>query len=157
MIGVGTDYWGSSIYHEVVSKLNVYIPYEFNHYVRNVTLYWGFYYLFLFTVVFLWNQKMFYGWKMSTTWAYSLFITLTEKYIYVNKGIEKLSQWLVDFSNAVPYRLLDKGILELVGPFGVTKSIKSQVVKFEGFTWRYLFLALYYFFVGLLVFVYVLI
>jgi len=157
MIGVGTDYWGSSIYHETVSQLNVYVPYEFNHYVRNVTLYWGFYYLFLFTVVFLCNQKMFYSWKMSTTWAYSLFFTLTEKYVYVNKGIEKLSQWLVDFSSAVPYRLLDKGILELIGPFGVTKSIRSQVMRLEGISWRYLFIALYYFFVGVLVFVYVLI
>jgi proton-translocating NADH-quinone oxidoreductase chain L len=147
MIGVGTDYWSKALW--LKSYDFVYYPYEFNSYYRNVTLFWVFYYTFGFTALFFVFNRLIFSWKLV---FYPIFFALTEKYVYVNKFYEWLSQVTVSVSGKWFYYRLDKGFYEWFGPYGVSILWQWAAMNYDRVSSKYLLFSLYYVILGLLFF-----
>lgn len=148
MIGVGTDYWNNSLW--LASLSYEYLPYEFNSYYRNITLFWVFYYTILFIMIFfVYNKNLLY-WKLM---SYQCFFILTEKYVYVNKFYEWISNLVMSLSGKWFYYSLDKGIYEWVGPYGISMLWQYLAWQYEKISSRYLLYSFYYILLGIIFFI----
>ncbi len=145
MIGIGTDYWSNSLW--LYSLDYSYLPYEFNSYYRNITLFWVFYYSIGFTVLFFIYSHVIYFLKLS---FYEIFFSLTEKYVYVNKFYEFLSNITMSVSGNWFYYNLDKGLFEWFGPYGISLLWQWLASFYHNLSYRYLFFSLYYVLIGFL-------
>lgn len=155
MIGVGSDFWKYAIYNSgsytnpyVIEKYAsnnslidaVLFNFEFNKYIRRITMVWAFYFMIFFFIVFYSFKKMILSISMSWTWAINLFHILTEKYIFYNKLIiEPLTFKMLDFSMEISYKTFDKGLIEFFGPYGITKLISNKVFNYYKYQTNYVF------------------
>lgn len=165
MIGEGNLSWNSSIYfsyvdihaHSILNNTFVLVNYEFNEYVRGITFFWVLYFTLISTCLFLFSRLYIYQLKLSNFYSISIHRTLVEKYIYFNKLIiDCLSFFMFYFSYYVTYLLIDKGLVERFGPFGLFNVVKSMVIRtkyFENYyTTHYIFFILVaYLFIFILV------
>jgi NADH-ubiquinone oxidoreductase chain 5 len=159
MIGEGNTSWNSSIYFSYIELVSVSIQhrqfllinYEFNEYMRGITLFWVLYYIFIGTILFLFFRLYLFSITLSNVYIISLYRTLVEKYIYFNKLIiDCCSFFMFYISYYVTYLLIDKGLIEYVGPFGLFTVIKSIVIRtkyLENYnTTHYIFFILFSYF-----------
>jgi NADH-ubiquinone oxidoreductase chain 5 len=138
MIGEGLLSWNSSIY---VSYLDieqismsqrsfVLINYEFNEYMRGITFFWVLYYTICSTLLFIFFRSYLYQLTLSNHYTISLYKTLVEKYIYFNKLIIDGSSFFMFYiSYYITYLLIDKGLVERIGPFGLFNLVKSLIIR----------------------------
>jgi proton-translocating NADH-quinone oxidoreductase chain L len=156
MIGEGIISWNSSLYfsyfdfHLNSISLNsfVLINYEFNEYIRSITFFWVIYFTIVASIIFLFFRLYIYNLKLTNVYSFSIHKTLVEKYIYFNKiFIDSLSFLMFYFSYYVTYLLIDKGLVERIGPFGLYNIIKSVVVRVKYlenyYTTHYVFFILF--------------
>lgn len=155
MIGVGTDFWNNSLFNAYTYN-NPYIleknisghalvdsilfNFEFNKYIRRITMVWAFYFMIFFFVLFYSFKKILLSINLSWTWAINLFHILTEKYIFYNKlFIEPLTFKMLNFALNISYKTFDKGLIELFGPFGITTLISKKVFNYNKYQTNYIF------------------
>lgn len=155
MIGVGTDFWNNSLFN-ASSYNNPYIleknisgqtlvdsilfNFEFNKYIRRITMVWAFYFMIFFFVLFYSFKKILLSINLSWTWAINIFHILTEKYIFYNKlFIEPLTFKMLNFALNISYKTFDKGLIELFGPFGITTLISKKVFNYSKYQTNYIF------------------
>lgn len=155
MIGVGTDFWNNSLFN-AYSYNNPYIleknisgqtlvdsillNFEFNKYIRRITMIWAFYFMIFFFVLFYSFKRILLSINLSWTWAINIFHILTEKYIFYNKlFIEPLTFKMLNFALHISYKTFDKGLIELFGPFGITTLISKKVFNYNKYQTNYIF------------------
>jgi hypothetical protein len=125
--------------------------------VRGITFFWVLYFTLISTCLFLFFRLYIYQLKLSNFYSISIHRTLVEKYIYFNKLIiDCLSFFMFYFSYYVTYLLIDRGLVERFGPFGIFNVVKSMVIRtkyFENYyTTHYIFFILVaYIFIFILV------
>jgi NADH-ubiquinone oxidoreductase chain 5 len=138
MIGEGIESWNSSLYFSYVDIHNTSIQltsfflinYEFNEYIRGITFFWVIYFTIISTLIFLLFRSYIYNIKLSNIYSLSIHRTLVEKYIYFNKIIiDLLSFGMFYFAYFITYLLIDKGLIERFGPFGLFNIIKNVVIR----------------------------
>ena len=155
MIGVGSDFWKSSMYNSgsytnpyLIEKYssnyelinNVLFNFEFNKYIRRITMVWAFYFMVFFFILFYTFKKTVLSISLSWTWAINIFHILTEKYIFYNKLIiEPLTFKMLDFALNVSYKTFDKGLIEFFGPFGITKFISNKMFNYNKYQSSFIF------------------
>lgn len=138
MVGIGTDFWKDSLfiatqgYQDLSNSSGFYLfNFEFIKYVRKIPLVLTIYYTFVFFILFIWFKQLFLYFRLSYNWINNLFFFLNRKYLFFNKN---LVYPLIDLMNysALNYtfKLFDKGLIELFGPFGITKTV-SSIVSFN--------------------------
>ena len=72
--------------------------------------------------------------KVSNFYSISIYRTIVEKYIYFNKLlIDGLSFCMFYISYYITYLLIDKGLVEHFGPFGLFNVVRSMVVRTKYF------------------------
>lgn len=160
MIGEGIISWNDSIsfsyldYSRIsLSQISFYlINYEFNEYIRGVTLLWVLYFTFIFTFFFIFHRLYVYFLKLNNIYYMSLYKTLVEKYIYFNKIFIDLSSFITFYlSYYITYLLIDKGLIEKFGPFGLFNMMKTIILKNKSlenyYTTHYLFLLAFGYFI----------
>ena len=159
-VGIGTDFWQSSLFVSLVDfeyyfisnvvdffNIDFYVlfNYEYHKYLRQVPLVWVLYFLIVFSFVYSFTSSRLYLFdlKYSASWLFNLYTFFTQKWIAFNKLIfYVLIDSLFSFSFFV-YSFLEKGILEKVGPFGI-----SQVVQNSGKSYSLLLKGLVYHYLG---------
>lgn len=159
-VGIGTDFWQSSLFVSLVDfeyyfvsnvvdffNIDFYVlfNYEYHKYLRQVPLVWVLYFLIVFSFVYSFTSSRLYLFdlKYSASWLFNLYTFFTQKWIAFNKlFFYVLIDFLFFFSFFV-YSFLEKGILEKVGPFGI-----SQVVQRSGKSYSLLLKGLVYHYLG---------
>lgn len=166
MLGAATDYWsdslsivssyfGYTIYNSIqLSTLNTTFNYEFYIYLRGMTIVWMLYFVCLYYVLYSFYRVFFYEITVGSTFGYRILRLLTEKYIYYNRFIiEPLLIYPLQFAYAVTYKTLDKGVLEVVGPYGLYKFFVSSILLVLKGQTKYIHHYFNYFFIGILIMV----
>jgi len=150
MVGVNTNFWNSSIF--TLSSNNIYfynfIYFEFAYNFNGLfftkdylALYNTCYFIILFFIFFSHTDEiLFISWF--NYYTYSLVTFFNKKYLFINKNI---IHYFIDKSYFFAYnsmlKIFDKGIIEILGPYGITKIINSFVNKNNklqtGFVYHY--------------------
>ena len=127
-IGVGTDFWGNSLF--VLPNNYSGIEGEFLpigvKLLPNIFVFGGAvlsYYLYSFYNYILINLKL--------TKLKNIYIFLNKKWFFDKLYNEIIAQNFINFSFQVSYKNIDKGILELIGPKGISKNIYKLSIFFS--------------------------
>jgi len=131
MVGIGTDFWSNSLFiasqelQSVNNNSGFYLfNFEFIKYIRKIPLILTIYYTFIFFILFVWVKNLFFYFKLEMFWLNNLFVFLNRKYIFFNKNIVFPLIDLMNYSALnYTFKLFDKGLIELFGPFGITRLV----------------------------------
>ena len=137
MIGIGTDFWkySLSISIEELQILNTnngfyLFNFEFIKYIRKIPLILTFYFIFIFSIIFFWTKTFFLYLRLNLNWINNLFFFLNRKYLFFNKNIIYPLIDLMNYTSLnLTFKLFDKGLIELFGPFGITKIISYFITS----------------------------
>ena len=129
MIGLGTDYWRYSLFISVQELQNLNINsgfylfnFEFTKYIRKIPLILTLYFIFIFSIFFYWIRTFFLYLRINLSWMNSLFFFLNRKYLFFTKNIIYPLIDLMNYSSLnFTFKLFDKGLIELFGPYGIVK------------------------------------
>jgi NADH-ubiquinone oxidoreductase chain 5 len=158
-VGIGTDFWQNSLFVSLVDfeyyfvsniadffNFDYYVlfNYEYHKYLRQVPLVWVLYFLTVFSFVYSFASSRLYlfNLKYSSSWLFNIYTFFTQKWIAFNKLIFYVLIDFLFFFSFFVYFFLEKGILEKVGPFGISqvvqKSTKSYSFLLKGLVYHYL-------------------
>lgn len=128
MIGISTDSWNIAIEHYPLAEVLIPHKFEYNLYSNKLPIISILYFLILFVICFYNFEKIILYLKFNNfilEYAYQFF---NKKYMVLNKNIfYPLINKLFFFSYTSMYKLFDKGIIEILGPFGVSKNINNLI------------------------------
>jgi NADH-ubiquinone oxidoreductase chain 5 len=160
MIGVGTDFWGNALYVSPSFENTEFIlgnsdwvlfNYEFNKYIRRITMVWSFYFMIFFFILFFAFKTFLLNIKLGSISSLNIFHILTEKYIFYNRLlVEPIMGIGLRFALKSTYMLLDKGIIEIFGPFGIVQVIRNWVFNYNKYQTGFISHYLNFILIGLL-------
>lgn len=165
MLGVGTDFWGDSLillphsnwyvlYGIFLDTTNTLFNFEFYIYLRSITIFWTAYFVLFFFYIYSFCRNFIVRLYFGSHLSFIITRMLTEKYIYFNRlVIEPILIYPLSFSYTITYKLIDKGVLELIGPFGLFKFFFNKVTLLLNLQTKYLHHYFNYFFIGILMLV----
>jgi len=158
-VGIGTDFWNNSMFISLVDfeyffvgniadyfNLDYYVlfNYEYYKYLRQVPLVWVLYFTIIFSFFFslLDSRSYLFNLKYSSSWLFNIYGFFTQKWLAFNKLIfYVLIDFLFFFSYFI-YFFLEKGVLEKIGPFGISQvvntSVRSYSILLKGLVYHYL-------------------
>ena len=130
MVGFATNIWDTSIdniktitTYNALTNIN---NFEFNLLSSKLPIYSIIYLNILFIFLFYVKKNILFNLKIYSNWLNFIYIYLNKKYLVINKNIY---YWLIDtffiFSYKSMYKFFDKGIIELIGPSGITYNINN--------------------------------
>ena len=141
LIGLGTDFWGNSIYNNpenmnLIDSEFINLKFKLLPVILSLLgfVLSFFFYSFFFNLLFI-IKISFYGKKI-----YNFF---NKKWFFDKIYVDYIVQNLFKFSYDTSYKLIDRGIIEILGPMGISFLIykKSNLLnKFQtGFVYHYSF------------------
>lgn len=158
MVGPANMFWNDALFvaGQETNVYNIYnvsewtiLNFEFNKYIKGVSIVMGLYYSFIFLFYFgEWTQFDWFildnrdeyisefmrrqdGWEDITIWQLNIKTIMNEKYIFINKiWIEPVSNYFLQIGITL-YYILDRGIIELIGPLGIVKQLHTIIYKYE--------------------------
>ena len=153
-IGFGTDFWSSSLFTLPINNLLVdieFIALSFKLLPLFVTL------LGVSIAYILYSSQMQNYFSIKITSPFILFYTFfSRKWFFDRLYNQYITTNLLSFSYFFTYKTLDRGIIELFGPTGITHLVdySSQLVKkFQsGFILSYLYLIFFFIFLFSLIY-----
>jgi NADH-ubiquinone oxidoreductase chain 5 len=155
MIGLGTDFWGNAL---LTLPQNTFIlEAEFiDTSIKLIPLVLslsGAFFAFM-----LYNFGSYYLFEMKTTnFGIKLYTFFNRKWFFDKVYNEIITQNLLTFAYKHTYQNMDRGLVELFGPHGISSSIYTKSLKISriqmGFLFHYIFvllffLAIYLLFIG---------
>jgi NADH-ubiquinone oxidoreductase chain 5 len=138
-IGLGTDFWNNSIYINPTN--NQIIDSEFlNPLIKLLPVFFSILGMcFAFFLYFL-KFKFFYFLKISDK-GLLLYNFLNKKWYFDKIYNEFISQYIFNISYNYTYKMIDKGLLELCGPYGLVNFfsfLSLKILKFQtGYIYHY--------------------
>lgn len=138
-IGMGTNFWGNSIY--VLPENFNRIDSEFiNQIIKLLPTILSLTGLFLAFVFYTFFDKFLFTTKISS-WGKKLYNFFNKKWFFDKVFNEYLTQFLLKFGYRMSYKIIDRGILEIFGPLGISTIISKQAKLFyklqTGFIYHY--------------------
>ena len=143
-VGIGTNFWGDSIY---ISPINMNVTdSEFvTHFYKVLPVILS---LFGGIVAFIfYNFKSKFLFKIQVSFfGKNLYNFLNKKWFFDKIYNEQIGQLFFNMSYTISYKLIDRGLIELFGPFGFSKILTKTariINKLQsGFIYHYTFLFL---------------
>jgi NADH-ubiquinone oxidoreductase chain 5 len=150
IIGLGTDFWQSAIF--VLPKNNLFIESEFiPSYVKLVPTILSFSGAILAIVLNHYYADFMYNSSL-TPIGLRMYAFLNKKWYFDKFYNECINKPLVSFGYFVSFRTMDKGIVEMLGPYGAVNTfsnlMKTASKLQTGYIYHYAFIML----VGLVLF-----
>lgn len=143
-IGLGTDFWGFSIFQNPFNFQLIdaeFLP----HIYKLLPLFFSFSGAFLAYIFYTFNQNTMYSWKISKQ-GRILYNFFNRKWYIDRIYNEFVSQQLLKLGFDFTYKAVDRGIIETFGPYGITKNITENANKLQiiqsGYLYHYTFLIL---------------
>jgi proton-translocating NADH-quinone oxidoreductase chain L len=144
IIGLGTDFWQNAIF--VLPKNNLFIESEFiPSYVKLVPTVFSFAGAILAIVLNHYYASMMYYNALSPV-GLKLYAFLNKKWYFDKFYNECINKPLVSFGYFVSFRTMDKGVVEMFGPYGAVNTfsglMKSASKLQTGYIYHYAFVML---------------
>ena len=144
IIGLGTDFWQHSIF--VLPRNSLFIESEFiPSYVKLVPTILSFAGAILAIILNHFYSAMLYNATLSPV-GLKLWAFLNKKWYFDKIYNECLNKPLMSFGYFVSFRSMDKGIVEMLGPYGAVSSFSLMMKKISklqtGFIYHYAFIML---------------
>lgn len=144
IVGLGTDFWGTAIY-VAPQNMNMFDAEFINQFYKllpvNLSLL-GTVSAFLF---YTYQSKILFQFKMSNL-GKRLYNFLTKKWFFDKVYNEQIGQFFFNFGYLISYKIIDRGIFEILGPYGfslIFSKLSTYVFKAQtGFIYHYTFLFL---------------
>ena len=144
IIGLGSDFWGNSIFilPENMNLIDAeFIEYKFKILPVILSLSGASLSFFMYT---FFNDLLF---KIKTSYIGKNFYNFFNKKWFFDKVYnEYITQFFFKFSYSTSYKLIDRGIIEIFGPMGLTNVLSSNALILSrlqsGFLYHYTFLIL---------------
>jgi NADH-ubiquinone oxidoreductase chain 5 len=132
VVGLGTDFWGTSIY-TAPQNMNMFDAEFVTPFFKLLPLTLSL--LGLFTAFFLYNfqSNVLFKLKISDI-GQKIYNFLNKKWFFDKLYNEQLGQFLFNFSYVTSYKVVDRGIFEILGPHGITLvlfKLSSAVNKIQ--------------------------
>ena len=144
IIGLGTDFWQHSIF--VLPQNNLFIESEFiPSYVKLVPTIFSFLGAILAIVLNSYYASFLYNICL-TPIGLKTYAFLNKKWYFDKLYNEYFNKPLVSFGYFVSFRTIDKGVVEMMGPYGVVSSFNFMMKKISklqtGYIYHYAFIML---------------
>lgn len=144
IIGLGTDFWQNALF--VLPQNNLFIESEFiPSYVKLVPTILSFSGAILAIVLNHYYASFLYDATTSPV-GLKLFAFLNKKWYFDKLYNELINKPLLSFGYFVSFRGMDKGLVEMLGPYGAVSSFSSLMKKTSklqtGFIYHYAFIML---------------
>lgn len=128
MIGISTDTFNTSIEHYPLSELLLPHMFEYNLYSSKLPIISILYFIVLFVIYFYCFEKKIFYLKINNLTIEYLYQFFNKKYLVLNKNIfYPLINQVFRFSYINMYKLFDKGIIEILGPYGISNNLNSVI------------------------------
>lgn len=123
MIGLGTDFWCNSIFilpKNIIGIESEYIP-QSQKFLPFFSTIFG---IFLAFFVNYFTTKQVYQMKLSPFGKY-LYYMLNKRWFFDKIYNDFIAQKLLSFGYTVSFKTLDKGFFEILGPYGISKTVQQ--------------------------------
>lgn len=128
MIGISTDSWNISIEHYPLAEILIPHKFEYNLYSSKLPIISILYFIILFIVYFYYFEKNIFYLKISNLVIEFIYLFLNKKYLFLNKNVfYPIINVMFRFSYNSMYKLFDKGIIEIIGPYGISFSLNKFI------------------------------
>ena len=125
IIGMGTDFWGNSIYI-LPEHMNI-IDAEFiTHFYKVLPVIFSLSGALLSFLLYTFASKNLFSFKI-TLIGRKIYNFLNKKWFFDKVYNEYIGQFFFSFGYNVSYKIIDRGIIEIFGPYGISNatSVKS--------------------------------
>jgi len=123
-IGLGTDFWGNSIFvlPENMNRIDAEFINQFIKLLPVIVTILGFSLSFLCYAFF---NNFLFKLKIST-FGNKIYTFLNKKWFFDKIFNEYLSQNILNFGYRISYKIIDRGIIEIFGPLGLTTIVSKK-------------------------------
>jgi len=144
IIGMGTDFWGNSIYI-LPENMNM-IDAEFiNHKFKLLPVILSLLGVFSSAMLYSYASSTLFNWKI-TLIGRKIYNFLNKKWFFDKVYNEYIGQFFFSFGYNVSYKVIDRGIIEIFGPMGLSSFVltsATKVIKLQSsYIYHYTFLIL---------------
>lgn len=120
MVGVGSQFFGTAIYTNVLSY-NIFDAEFIPLFYKTLPVHFSLLGVFLAFTLYNFQTKLLYSLKMSVV-GKKLYTFLNRKWFFDKVYNEYLGQFFFKFGYSVSYKFVDRGIFEILGPTGLSSS-----------------------------------
>jgi len=146
-IGFGTDFWNFSIFILPVNYLLLDIEF-ISFFFKILPLLLTVLGVFLAYILYAYNLNWFFLIKQSKIYQ-AFYVFFSKKWYFDRIYNQLISQNLLYLGYFLTYQQVDRGLLELIGPFGITNTLKNATTNLKylqsGHISQYLFLFFFYY------------
>ena len=132
IIGMGTDFWGNSIY-VLPENMNM-IDAEFiDHKFKVLPVILSLCGATSSFILYTFASNRLFNWKVSLI-GRKIYNFLNKKWFFDKVYNEYIAQFFFSFGYNVSYKIIDRGIIEIFGPMGLSSSISNKsnhIVKLQ--------------------------
>ena len=144
IIGMGTNFWGNSIY-VLPENMNM-IDAEFiNHKFKVLPVFLSCLGVFFSILLYTFASNTLFKWKI-TLIGRKIYNFLNKKWFFDKVYNEYIGQFFFSFGYNISYKIIDRGIIEIFGPMGLSsvilKSAKTLVNLQSSYIYHYTLLIL---------------
>lgn len=131
IIGVGTDFWGSSLFthpqHLTLLEAE-FIP----HRIKLVPVIFSLLGAFRGFILYTWGVRNLVKWKISVT-GRSWYTFLNRKWFFDKVYNEFIVQSVLHHGYHSTYKMVDRGVIELLGPYGLSQVLYEKAWSLSRF------------------------
>ena len=144
VVGLGTDFWGSAIYVDP-KNMNLFDAEFINHFYKLLPVSLSILGIISAFTFYKFQSKLLFKLKISVV-GKKLYNFLNKKWFFDKVYNEQLGQFFFNFGYATSYKIIDRGIFEILGPYGIAtvlSKLSSTISKLQtGYIYHYTFLFL---------------
>jgi NADH-ubiquinone oxidoreductase chain 5 len=146
IIGLGTDFWGNSLY-VLPENMNM-IDAEFiDHIYKVLPVILSICGASSSFLLYTFGSKIIFQLKIST-FGKKIYNFLNKKWFFDKVYNEYISQFFFKFGYNVSYKIIDRGIIEMFGPMGLSQAISGKAFYVKKLQTNYLYHATFLVLVG---------
>lgn len=138
-VGLGTNFWNNSIYIDPFH--NQFIDAEFlSIYIKLLPVIFSFLGMFCAFYLYIFQYNLFLSLKLSKYGLY-LYNFFNKKWYFDKIYNEFINQYILNISYNYTYKMIDKGLIELCGPYGLINFfsfLSLKIIKIQtGYIYHY--------------------
>lgn len=149
-VGVGSDFWGNSIYN-APQNMNLLDAEFINPFFKLLPVCLSFFGLFLAFFLYRFKSNILFKIKISTI-GKKLYNFFNKKWFFDKIYNEYFGQFFFNFSYLTSYKIIDKGIFEIIGPKGLSDLLLKFSYNINQVQTRYIYHYAYVFLIGFTLF-----
>jgi NADH-ubiquinone oxidoreductase chain 5 len=144
IIGVGTQFWGSSLF-TLPANMNLLEAEFIPHSIKLVPVCFSLFGAFSAYILYMLSSKELYQYKFSSL-GRKVYTFLNRKWFFDKVYHEFVSQNMLSFGYHTSYKAIDRGIIEILGPYGISNTVSEQSRRITatqtGYLYHYAFIML---------------